>query len=57
MFEKPQKSIIQAPFRKLVEPVRVGSKNMVAFGHDLVDFEVNPSLWSFVKVTMAAMRS
>ena len=57
MFEKPQKSIIQAPFRKMVEPVRVGSKNMVAFGRDLVDYEANPSLRTFGKVTMAAMKS
>lgn len=56
MFDKPQKSIIQAPFRKMVEPVRVGSKNMVAFGRNLVDFEANPSMWTFGKVTMAAMK-
>lgn len=56
MFDKPQKSIFQAPFRKLVEPVRVGSKNMVAFGRNLVDFEANPSMWTFSKVTMSAMK-
>jgi hypothetical protein len=57
MFEKPQKSIIQAPFRKMVEPVRLGSKNMIAFGRNLVDFEANPSMKTFGKVTIAAMKS
>ena len=57
MFERPQKSIIRAPFRKPIDPFTVTSKRAHVFAKRLVQFEASPALWKLPSMLWTAIRS
>jgi acyl-CoA reductase-like NAD-dependent aldehyde dehydrogenase len=57
MFERPQKSVIRAPFRKQLDPVIVKSKRVNEFARKMTYFEAAPALWKLPGLLWAAFRS
>jgi acyl-CoA reductase-like NAD-dependent aldehyde dehydrogenase len=57
MFERPQKSVVRAPFRKLIDPLIVTKKRPNEFGRTLAHFEASPSLWKLPRLIWTALRS
>lgn len=55
MFERPEKSVIQAPFKK-TDPLTVVSKRAHEFGKRLAYFEASPSWWRLVGLIWTALR-
>jgi hypothetical protein len=56
MFDRAQKSVVRAPFRRL-DPLTVTSKRPVEFGQRLAAFEANPSWKSFPGLVYTALRA
>jgi len=56
MFDRAQKSVVRAPFRRL-DPLTVASKRPVEFGQRLAAFEANPSWKRFPGVVWTALRA
>ena len=56
MLDRPEKSVIQAPFRRL-DPVTMKSKKAPAFGRKLADFEARPAWWKLPGLATTALRS
>jgi len=57
MFERPQKSVIRAPFRKPIDPFTVTSKRAHTFARKLVHFESSPALPKLPGMVWTALRS
>jgi acyl-CoA reductase-like NAD-dependent aldehyde dehydrogenase len=57
MFERPQKSVIRAPFRKPLDPVTVISKYAGEFARKMAYFEAAPALWKLPGLFWTALRS
>lgn len=56
MFERPQKSVVRAPFRRL-DPLTVRAKRAAGFARRLAEFEASPSPWKLPGLGLAALRS
>ena len=56
MFDRPQKSVVKAPFRRL-DPLTVRSKRPVEFGRKLAAFEAYPSWKKLPGLFWTALRS
>jgi acyl-CoA reductase-like NAD-dependent aldehyde dehydrogenase len=56
MFERPQKSVVRAPFTKRVNPT-VATIQRFGFGKKLAAFEASPSVRRLIGALWAAMRS
>jgi hypothetical protein len=56
MFDRAQKSVVRAPFRRL-DPLTVTSKRPVEFGQRLAAFEAHPSWKRFPGLVYAALRA
>jgi acyl-CoA reductase-like NAD-dependent aldehyde dehydrogenase len=56
MFDRPQKSVITAPFRRL-DPVTIRARRAPAFCRRLVAFEASPSWSKLPALGLAALRS
>lgn len=57
MFERPQKSVVRAPFRKPLDPLTVLSKHPDRFARKLAYFEASPNLWKVPGLFWTALRS
>jgi hypothetical protein len=57
MFERPQKSVIRAPFRKQTDPVTVLSRRPRDFAQKLACFEASPRFWKLPGLYWKALRS
>lgn len=57
MFERPQKSVVRAPFHKPIEPLTVASKRPHAFAKKLAAFEASPALSKVPGLLWSAVRS
>jgi aldehyde dehydrogenase (NAD(P)+) len=55
MFDRPEKSVIKAPFRRL-DPLTVKSKRSAEFGRKLAAFEAHPSWKKVPGLTWTALR-
>jgi acyl-CoA reductase-like NAD-dependent aldehyde dehydrogenase len=56
MLDRPEKSVIRAPFRRL-DPVTIESKRAAEFCRRLADFEASPSWWKLPGLALTALRS
>jgi acyl-CoA reductase-like NAD-dependent aldehyde dehydrogenase len=56
MFDRAQKSVLRAPFRRL-DPLTVASRRPAEFGRRLAEFEANPSLKGFPGLLWTALRA
>ena len=56
MFDRPQKSILRAPFRRL-DPLTIKSKRAAEFGQKLAAFEASPSWSKFPSLVWTALRA
>jgi len=56
MFERPQKSILRAPFRRL-DPLTVKSKRAAEFAQKLAAFEARPSWSKLPSLVWTALRA
>lgn len=56
MFERPQKSIVKAPFKR-IDPLTVKSKRAPDFSKKLATFEASPSWWKMLALVWTALRS
>jgi len=57
MFERPQKSVVRAPFRRPLDPFTVLSKRPDKFARKLAYFEASPSIWKLPGLFWAALRN
>ena len=57
MFQRPQKSVYHAPFRKTMDPLTVTSKCAHEFGKKLAHFDAFPSVWRLSSIMGTALRS
>lgn len=57
MFERPQKSVVRAPFHKPIDPLTVASKRPHAFARKLAAFEASPALSKVPGLLWSAVRS
>jgi acyl-CoA reductase-like NAD-dependent aldehyde dehydrogenase len=55
MFERPQKSVVRAPFKKLIDPLLVSNKRPDRFARTLAYFEASPSLWKVPRLLWTAL--
>jgi acyl-CoA reductase-like NAD-dependent aldehyde dehydrogenase len=56
MFDRPQKSVVKAPFRRL-DPLTMKSKRPAEFGRKLAAFEASPSWKKIPSLVWTALRS
>ena len=56
MFDRPQKSVVKAPFRRL-DPLTIKSKRPAEFGRKLAAFEASPSWKKIPSLVWTALRS
>lgn len=56
LLPRPQKSILRAPFKKWVDPIRVTHPGAPAFARQLALFEVAPSLLKMPRLFWAAIK-
>jgi hypothetical protein len=56
MFDRPQKSVLRAPFRRL-DPLTIKSKRPAEFGRKLAAFEASPSWKKIPSLVWTALRS
>lgn len=56
MFERPEKSVVKAPFRRL-DPITVSSKRAPSFGRRLAEFEAYPVWWKLPGLAITAWLS
>jgi acyl-CoA reductase-like NAD-dependent aldehyde dehydrogenase len=56
MFDRPQKSVVRAPFRRL-DPITVASKHPKEFSMKLLRLEAAPTLWRVPGLLWTALRS
>ena len=56
-FERPQKSVVRAPFRKAPNPLSLASRHFPTFGRRLAGFEAHPSVWRLPGLLGTILRS
>ena len=56
MFERPEKSVVRAPFRRL-DPITVKSRRAPQFCRQLADFEAYPAWWKLPGLAITALLS
>jgi hypothetical protein len=56
MFDRPHKSVLKAPFRRL-DPLTIKSKQPAEFGRKLAAFEASPSWKKIPGLVWTALRS
>ncbi len=56
MFDRPEKSVIQGPFKK-IDPMTVTSKRAYEFSKSLCNYELSPTLFKLSNLVWAALRS
>jgi len=56
MLERPQKSVVRAPFKRL-DPFTVGSRRPIEFTKKVAQFEADPSWWKLPGLIFTVLRS
>lgn len=56
MIDRPQKSILRAPFKTFPDPFTIRNKRAHEFGRKMADFEVSPSVLKLPSVVWSVLR-
>jgi aldehyde dehydrogenase (NAD(P)+) len=57
MFERPQKSVMRAPFKFFPDPFTIRNKRAHEFGKKMAEFEVSPSLLKVPGIAWSVFRN
>lgn len=57
MFERPQKSVLRAPFRRYPDPYLATAANLDQFSKKLAHFDAAPSIWKLPGLLISAFKS
>lgn len=57
MFERPQKSVMRAPFRFFPDPFTIRNKRAHEFGKKMADFETSPSILKVPGIAWSVLRN
>jgi hypothetical protein len=57
MFERPQKSVVRAPFRRFPDPFLITARNTDKFAKKLALFDAAPSIWKLPGLLISALKS
>jgi acyl-CoA reductase-like NAD-dependent aldehyde dehydrogenase len=57
MFERPQKAVLRAPFRRFPDPYLATARNLNQFTKKLAHFDAKPSIWKLPGLLISAFQS